>query len=92
MTKEDFKVKIREQFARSDLRGLELFPAYLDTLTNIAEVAAGPLFEEIEKLKGDVNYWLDKFGLEVHKTIAYEKEIRGLLDEIVHLRTNKEKQ
>jgi chromosome segregation ATPase len=47
-------------------------------LIDIAENAAGPLFEEIEKLKGDVDYWLDKFGLELHVTIAKEKEIQSL--------------
>jgi hypothetical protein len=67
-------------------RDVELSFKGLDTLTNIAENAAEPLFEEIEKLRADKTYWFDKYGVEVHKTLDMEKEIQSLHTEISKLK------
>lgn len=80
MTQEEFRIKFSQAVAEDDTELFEMirddsaFAPYvelsnkgLDTLTNIAEVVAEPLFDEIQSLKflveqskGQVKYWEDQ--------------------------------
>lgn len=86
MTREEFRITLRDQLARSDLRGLELFPEYLTSLVDIVETIVEPLFEEIKQGDEAIAYW-QKLYEDVCEKLRIEKDNRlGSDEEINRLR------